>query len=74
MHNHLATMDSRINLVSTEKRFNTLHKSNLETVAFISKMPPTEHEVDSFKLDTAFFTVFSAFQNSIKQQSIMNNG
>lgn len=40
----------------SEKQFKLLHIGNLEIAAFIEKMPPTEHDLDSLKLDACFFS------------------
>lgn len=40
-----------------DKRYKLLHQGKIDTVSFLNKMPPTEHEPTSFKLDCCFFTV-----------------
>jgi hypothetical protein len=38
-----------------EKQFKLLHFGNLDITAFIDKMPPSEHDLDSLKLDACYF-------------------
>ena len=38
--------------------FTILHNGSIDTVAFLSRLPPSEHFSDSLKLDTTFSTVF----------------
>ncbi|RNA43840.1 Nuclear RNA export factor 1 [Brachionus plicatilis] len=49
--------DSRnqIYVTGNEKLFKLLHSGNLDIVSFLSKMPKTEHDSSSFKLDSCFF-------------------
>lgn len=39
-----------------EKRLRLIHQDYIDTVSFLSKLPSTEHEPASFKLDNFFFT------------------
>jgi len=39
-----------------EKRFRLLHQGHIDTVNTLRKLPPTQHEPSSFKLDHCFFT------------------
>lgn len=38
------------------KRFKLLHQGHIDTVNFLRKLPPTEHDPSTFKLDNCFFT------------------
>ena len=38
-----------------ERRYRLLHQGHIDTVSAICKLPPTEHEPKSFKLDSCFF-------------------
>ena len=42
------------------KRFKLLHQGHIDTVNFLRKLPPTEHDPSTFKLDNCFFTVSSS--------------
>lgn len=50
--------DSRnlIYVSGLEKQFKMLHSGNLNIVAFLNKMPKTEHDSTSLKLDSCFFS------------------
>ncbi|CAF1103076.1 unnamed protein product [Brachionus calyciflorus] len=41
---------------TNEKKYRLIKKGHLETTSFLFKLPPTEHEPNSFKLDQCFFT------------------
>lgn len=41
---------------SNEKKFRLIKQGNLEAVNFLTKMPKTEHEPSSFKLDSCFYS------------------
>lgn len=41
---------------SNEKKFRLIKQGHLETVNFLTKMPKTEHEPSSFKLDSCFYS------------------
>ncbi|CAF0853253.1 unnamed protein product [Brachionus calyciflorus] len=38
-----------------DRRMKLIHQGYIDTVNFLSKLPPTEHEATSFKLDNCFF-------------------
>ena len=40
-----------------EKRFRLQHRGYIDTLSVLTKMPPTEHDPRSFKLDVSFFSV-----------------
>lgn len=40
-----------------DRRYKLLRQGKLDTVNLINKMPPTEHEPSSFKLDCCFSSV-----------------
>ena len=44
-------------LKSKEKLFKMLHHGNVEIVSFLKKLPQTDHDSNTFKLDTTFFMV-----------------
>ncbi|CAF0983354.1 unnamed protein product [Brachionus calyciflorus] len=43
-------------VTGNERQYKMLHSGNLDIVAFLSKMPKTEHDSNSLKLDTCFFS------------------
>jgi hypothetical protein len=44
-------------VTGVEKLHKILYRTNTDIVSFLSKMPPSEHDTTSLKLDTCFFMV-----------------
>jgi len=44
-------------VMGAEKLYKILYRTNTEIVSFLSKMPASEHDMTSLKLDTCFFMV-----------------
>jgi hypothetical protein len=40
-----------------DRRFELLHNGFIDIVSFLKKLPPSEHDETSFKLDSCYFTV-----------------
>jgi hypothetical protein len=51
-----------------DKRFKLLHQGRIDTVNVLRKLPATEHEPSSFKLDHVFFSV-SLENNRLQSKS-----
>ncbi|RNA39773.1 nuclear RNA export factor 1 isoform X6 [Brachionus plicatilis] len=56
---------------TSERKFRLIKQGHLETVNFLAKMPKTEHEPSSFKLDSCFY---SASLVSFKISGVFREG
>lgn len=46
-----------------------LHIGNKDIAEFISKMPPSEHDLDSLKLDSCYFMVINILYTIAKNKT-----